>query len=98
MSDNRSPSGGISLVGAVGLLFLGLKLGHVIDWPWWLVLLPFYGGIALIGAVVVLTLAGAGAVAGVKAAKRRRELKRLRANPVKSGRRLSIGERRDGRR
>jgi hypothetical protein len=29
------------------LLFVGLKLGHVIDWSWWLVLLPSYSVIVL---------------------------------------------------
>lgn len=24
------------------ILFVGLKLGGVIDWPWWLVLAPFW--------------------------------------------------------
>ncbi|NMM98119.1 hypothetical protein [Bifidobacterium olomucense] len=26
----------------LGVLFLGLKLAHVIEWSWWLVLLPLY--------------------------------------------------------
>lgn len=26
----------------LGLLFVGLKLGGLIAWSWWLVLLPFY--------------------------------------------------------
>lgn len=33
----------ISFLALLGLLFIGLKLGSVIDWSWWLVLLPFYG-------------------------------------------------------
>ena len=28
----------------LGLLFITLKLCGVVDWSWWLVLLPFYGG------------------------------------------------------
>jgi len=32
-------------LGMLGLLFIGLKLGNVIAWSWWLVLLPLYGGI-----------------------------------------------------
>lgn len=38
----------------LGLLFIGLKLAEVIDWSWWLVLLPIYGGIALILAVLAI--------------------------------------------
>lgn len=35
--------GGFSFLGMLlGTLFLGLKLAHVINWAWWLVLLPFY--------------------------------------------------------
>lgn len=97
--SNNAPSGGITFVGALGLLFIGLKLGHVIDWSWWLVTLPLWGGTALIVAVVVLVLAGAAGSAGVRAAKRWRELGRLRDNPpAGSRRRMSIGERRDGER
>lgn len=31
----------------LGVLFIGLKLGEVITWSWWLVLLPFYGSLVL---------------------------------------------------
>jgi hypothetical protein len=34
------------------LLFIGLKLGGVIDWSWWLVLLPLYAPLLLFLAVV----------------------------------------------
>ena len=29
---------------ALGLLFIALKLTNIIDWSWWLVMLPIYGG------------------------------------------------------
>jgi hypothetical protein len=51
-SNDNGRSGGISFLGALGLLFIGLKLGHVIQWPWWAVTLPLWGGLAL--AVVIL--------------------------------------------
>jgi hypothetical protein len=41
----------------LGIVFIILKLTGVIDWSWWLVLLPLYGGVALllaIGAVALL--------------------------------------------
>lgn len=41
-------SGGISIVGLLGILFVGLKLTGYIDWSWWWVLLPFYGGIVVV--------------------------------------------------
>ena len=35
-------SGGISFLGLLGILFIGLKLTGYIAWSWWLVLLPLY--------------------------------------------------------
>lgn len=42
-----------------GVLFVGLKLGGVIAWSWWLVLLPVYApvGVLLVLLVVLGTLA-----------------------------------------
>lgn len=42
MSDTRSSNGGVGVAGLLGVLFIGLKLGHVIDWPWLWVLSPFW--------------------------------------------------------
>ena len=58
-TNNSSRSGGISFLGALGLLFIGLKLGHVIRWPWWVVTLPLWGGLALflVGVLVVVLIA-----------------------------------------
>ena len=54
MSDSsNASSGGIGFFGALGLLFIGLKLGHVIDWDWWLVTLPLWGGLAIALAVLI---------------------------------------------
>jgi len=33
----------MSLFGVLGVVFVVLKLVEVIDWSWWLVLLPLYG-------------------------------------------------------
>lgn len=48
----------IGFPGLLGLLFIGLKLGGVIDWSWWWVLLPIYGPLAV--ALVVFCVAVAG--------------------------------------
>lgn len=44
----------------LGLLFIGLKLAEIIDWSWWLVLLPLYGPplllLTVIGGVLMLGL------------------------------------------
>ena len=43
MKESKSSSG-IGFASLLGLLFIGLKLGKVITWSWWWVLLPFYIG------------------------------------------------------
>tara|TARA_R110000824_G_scaffold8361_5_gene37856 strand:+ start:7978 stop:8217 length:240 start_codon:yes stop_codon:yes gene_type:complete len=47
MSNNSgsSSSSGVGVFGLLGVLFVGLKLGGVIDWSWWWVTMPFYGPI-----------------------------------------------------
>jgi hypothetical protein len=52
MSGNAS-SGGIGVIGLLGVVFVTLKLTGHIDWSWWLVTLPFWGGIAL-GAIALV--------------------------------------------
>jgi hypothetical protein len=59
MTSNQqsASSGGIGFFGLLGIVFIILKLTGVIDWSWWLVLLPLYGGLVLllaIGAVALL--------------------------------------------
>lgn len=64
-SNSSTSSGGIGFAGALTLLFVGLKLGHVIDWSWWWVLSPLWIGTAVvlvILAVVLLVALIAGAV------------------------------------
>jgi len=39
-SNNSSSGGGISFLGALTVLFIGLKLTDYIDWSWWWVLSP----------------------------------------------------------
>lgn len=48
--------GGVTFLGLLGLLFIGLKLTGFIAWSWWWVLLPLYGGLAI--AAILLLLAG----------------------------------------
>lgn len=58
MSDESShTTGGISFLGALALLFIGLKLGHVIDWPWLWVLAPLWGPLAFVLLLLCLTAA-----------------------------------------
>ena len=49
MSENKqSISTGLGFGGALFLLFLGLKLGKVIDWSWWYVTMPLWIPLAIV--------------------------------------------------
>lgn len=55
----EASSGGIGVLGLLGVAFVILKLCNVIDWSWWWVTAPFWGGLALViviflGAATVL--------------------------------------------
>lgn len=52
MSNESTSSGGIGVCGLLGVAFVILKLCGVIDWSWWWVTAPFWGGIAI--ALVLL--------------------------------------------
>lgn len=54
MSSENKSSSGMGFVSGLQLLFIGLKLGKVVDWSWWLVLSPFLSVIA----GLILFLAG----------------------------------------
>lgn len=67
MSNNSSSkSGGVGVLGLLGVVFVTLKLCGVIAWSWWWVTAPFWGGLAMglgIGAgcllIAGITLLGA---------------------------------------
>ena len=63
MSETTSAqSGGVSFLGLLTILFIGLKLGNVIAWPWLWVLAPLWLPLAVMLGVcaVVLFFAGIG--------------------------------------
>ena len=53
MSNSNNNSGGLGVIGLLGIVFITLKLCSVIDWSWWYVTLPFYGG-AVIAVFICL--------------------------------------------
>ncbi|WP_448089488.1 hypothetical protein [Pseudomonas azerbaijanoccidentalis] len=57
-AKSNSSTGGVGIVGLLGLLFITLKLTGQIDWSWWWVLLPFWGGLAIAAVIGVLCLLG----------------------------------------
>lgn len=52
--NNSSSSHGVGVLGLLGVLFVGLKLTGYIDWSWWWVTAPFWGGFVLIVVLIVL--------------------------------------------
>ena len=62
MANKIELSGGVSLV-MLGLVFIALKLGGVINWSWWLVTLPFWIGVGLwVWAAVICILVFIGSI------------------------------------
>ena len=51
VTNNETYKNGIGFFGALTILFIGLKLTLVIDWSWWLVLLPMYWIFALLAII-----------------------------------------------
>ena len=54
-NNTSSASGGISFFGLLTVLFVGLKLTHVINWSWWWVFAPMWGP-ALVGVLILLVV------------------------------------------
>lgn len=63
MSEKSSSSSG-GIGGLLGCIFVTLKLCGVINWSWWWVTAPFWGGIALF--LFFFTVIAAVAVARVR--------------------------------
>lgn len=49
-------SGGIGFCGALTILFIGLKLGNVINWSWWWVLSPLWIPVTLVLVFLLIVL------------------------------------------
>lgn len=43
----------IGVLGLLGVVFVTLKLCHVIAWSWWWVTLPFWVGFAFVGGYIL---------------------------------------------
>lgn len=55
MNDSSSSSsGGIGFTSGLTLLFIGLKLGNVITWPWLWVLAPTWLPVSLVIVIFVI--------------------------------------------
>ena len=49
-------SGGMGVLGLLGVVFVTLKLMGYITWSWWWVTAPFWGGFALFLVLMVMAL------------------------------------------
>ena len=58
MASSNSSSGGIGVMGLLGIVFVVLKLTGYINWSWWYVTMPFWGGFAILALVAI----GGGAI------------------------------------
>lgn len=55
-SSSSSSSGGIGVFGLLGVAFVVLKLLGVINWSWWWVTLPFWGGAVLFLLILAIAI------------------------------------------
>lgn len=55
MSEEKSStnSGGIGILGLLGVVFVTLKLCGVINWSWWFVVAPFYVPLLIIVSITI---------------------------------------------
>jgi hypothetical protein len=53
MNNSPASSGGIGVLGLLGVVFVTLKLTGFIDWSWWWVTAPFWGGLALVIGIMI---------------------------------------------
>lgn len=58
MEYKDGQKGGIGFFGLLTILFIGLKLGNVIDWSWWWVLSPLWVPITALVVIAGLMFIG----------------------------------------
>lgn len=56
MSKPESSTSGVGILDVVQIVFIILKLCGVINWSWWVVLLPLWVVLAICGVVIVCAL------------------------------------------
>lgn len=55
---SAASSGGIGVLGLLGVAFVVLKLCGVIHWSWWWVTAPFSGAFAIVVAILLMIFVG----------------------------------------
>lgn len=56
-NSSSSSSSGIGVLGLLGVAFVVLKLLGVINWSWWWVTAPFWGGMAIALLIIAIAVA-----------------------------------------
>jgi xanthine/uracil permease len=77
MENNVTYNSGIGFGTLLFLVFLVLKLTNVIDWSWWWVTAPLWGGLAIWGCVGLIYILIVIIIAFVKALKKNKWKKKL---------------------
>lgn len=54
--NNESTSSGLGIVAVLQIVFLVLKLTGLIDWSWWLVLVPLWADIGFGLLLIIIAL------------------------------------------
>lgn len=54
MSENNTSSGGIGFCGLLTIVFIVLKLTHVINWSWWWVLAPSWIPLSIVLLLLIV--------------------------------------------
>ena len=55
-NNNSASSGGIGFFGLMFLILMTLKLTNYIDWSWWWITAPLWGGFALILLIILIVV------------------------------------------
>jgi len=64
MATEKESSGGIGFGGMLAIVFIVLKLTGFIDWSWWWITAPIWGGVFAWVGTIILLFAGFG-LAGI---------------------------------
>ena len=54
MNNNNTSYAGLSFLDVLLVVFIALKIAKVIDWSWWLVLLPLWIQIGLVIIIIIV--------------------------------------------
>lgn len=65
MSKNKKATFGIGFMNLLTLIFILLKVTHVISWSWWLVLAPTLLGVGIALVLLIIFVLGATALLGL---------------------------------